>query len=234
MSNTEIRLSSKSIFKTLVATSFLIIGLSLISAFFRIYFHSNFRGTAWLFDVSGDTNIPTWYASITLLFCALLLSIIGWIRVQEKERYAKDWLILAGIFVMLSVDEVATIHEWIGNFVSVPVAKGFLNYGWVILGLPLVVLIGLYFRRFLKKLPSQIRHLFLFAAGLYVGGALGIEIVNAKLEYIFGYDSLIYTLVTAVEELCEMLGVAIFTYSLLTYLEKWVNCRSFQVHFKSK
>ncbi|MGB7084382.1 MAG: hypothetical protein WBD47_02430 [Phormidesmis sp.] len=233
MGNAEIRVSPAHVFKGLLAVICLLTLLSLTSAFFRLYLKNSLHGAVWLFEVSGDANIPTWYASVTLLFCALLLLIIGWLRFQEKERHAKYWLSLSGIFVWLSIDEVAMLHEWSGDLFTVPAARGFLSYGWVVVAIPLVALIGLYYRRFLQSLPVRTRNLFLLAAFVFVGGALGIEMVNARLDYTVGYESLAYTLSTAVEEFCEMLGVAIFIYALLSYLERWVDYPALTVSFAS-
>jgi hypothetical protein len=75
------------------------------------------------------------------------------------------------------------------------------------------------YARFLLHLPPRTRTLFLVAGGLYVGGALGMEMVAGVLAGIPGWGTegnLRYAV--PVEELCEMLGVVMFIHVLLSYL----------------
>jgi hypothetical protein len=74
----------------------------------------------------------------------------------------------------------------------------------------------IYFK-FLLHLPPQTRRIFLLAAGLYVGGALGVELIHGHYLDLYGKD-LVYALIAAVEELLEMLGIITFLYGLLSYL----------------
>src|SRR5690606_22798982 len=80
--------------------------------------HDYLLGLVPLFDVSSDSSIPTWYASATLFACALLL---GAVAAHERGRghpFVAHWAGLALIFALLSVDEVARIHETIGDTLS--------------------------------------------------------------------------------------------------------------------
>jgi hypothetical protein len=64
--------------------------------------------------------------------------------------------------------------------------------------------------------------LFVLAAALYVGGALGTEMVEAVYVEAHGRGTLAREAICCVEELLEMLGVVVFAYALLDYLRKHV------------
>ncbi len=65
-----------------------------------------------LFNLNNEGNAPSWYSSMTLALCAGLLAAIGLDKRQKHSRYAAHWLVLAAIFIYLSLDEAAEIHEW--------------------------------------------------------------------------------------------------------------------------
>ena len=59
-----------------------------------------------IFEFEYDANLTTWYSSVTLLFCSLLLAIIALSKKQEGDRFSRHWKILAIIFAIMSLDEV--------------------------------------------------------------------------------------------------------------------------------
>ena len=94
---------------------------------------------------------------------------------------------------------------------------GVLYDAWVIAGMAIVVVLGLYFRKFLRDLPTAARRAFLIAAALYLGGALGVELVAGRHVEQHGRDNWIYVVLVAIEETLEMLGVVVFIRALLKY-----------------
>lgn len=183
------------------------------------------------FNVGQDLTIPTWYSSSTLLFCSILLASIAATKKGDGDRYALHWGALSVIFLLLSIDEVAVIHETGGEvFESLarPLgfsASGFFYYAWVIPGAIFVLIILLVYLRFLADLPRQTRRLFLIAGALFVIGAIGMEMLTANLESLYGgYQNeptsikIIAIIQTTIEELLEMLGIVVFIYALLSYI----------------
>jgi hypothetical protein len=74
--------------------------------------------------------------------------------------------------------------------------------------------------RFLAHLPRRTRYQFLTAGAIFVIGAIGLEMVTASYEE--AYDSMGIAVLTAGEELCEMLGVVIFIYALCSYISSYI------------
>ncbi len=171
-----------------------------------------------LINVNRESSLPTWYSSTLLFTCAALLAVIAYAQRFRHAPYARHWSGLAVLFLYLSIDEGAEIHEKLTPPVRDALhTTGFLYFGWVVAGALFVVVIGLLYLSFVIHLPSRTRALVILAGALYVGGALGLDSVGAKDWYEEGGTSLGYSAIGTVEELCEMLGLVVFIYALLTY-----------------
>ncbi|MEG3932659.1 MULTISPECIES: hypothetical protein [unclassified Microcoleus] len=95
---------------------------------------------------------------------------------------------------------------------------GFFYFIWVIPGALFVVVTGLAYLKFLLHLPRKTRDCFLLAGSIYVGGALGMEMVTGYYADAVGQRNLMYGLMTSVEEIMERVGVIVFIYALLSYI----------------
>lgn len=115
------------------------------------------------------------------------------------------WLALFAIFCFLSIDEIAGIHESINSVIEA---------SWAYFGAVIALGLGIYFLSFLKSLPRASLIAFLAAGAIYVGGAVGMELIGEPLDG----DSLAYNLVTMIEEGMEMFGIVLFTRALLQYM----------------
>lgn len=174
-----------------------------------------------LFSVNLEESLPTWYSSTNLFVAACLLA---WIALGKREQAGSDrrsWAGLGLIFLYLSMDEGAAIHEsFSGPLQDAFNTSGFLEFGWIILGIPLVILFGVVYLRFWLRLSSPTRPLLAIAGLLYVGGAIGIESISANQYSMDGGSSFLYLAIATLEELFEMLGVVVFIYALLDYLKR--------------
>lgn len=210
--------------------SYIIITLTLIHCILQFLEYglgfSHISHIRTIFDFEYDTNLTTWYSSITLLFCSLLLAVIAIAKKQERDPYRLHWQILAVIFAIMSLDEVAILHERAGNLIDIisPVEyTGWLNYQWVLLGIPVTLIIIVAYLKFLTHLPAKTRNLFILAGALFIGGALGLEMLAGRQASLDTSSQFLYKLFTTIEELWEKVGVLVFIHALLTYLEKYVN-----------
>lgn len=187
--------------------------------------HGGFVGSetlVQLFDTDLENNVPTWYASSTLLVAAALLGVIAVRKRTEREPYALHWAGLSVTFVALSLDEAAAIHSRASDAVRVLFGElsGVLHYEWVVVGAALVTVLGLLYLPFLFHLPRRARWQILLAGGLFVGGSLGMEMVNGVLVEANGGTGIWPRLGVLVEEALEMAGVAVFIFALLDYMER--------------
>jgi hypothetical protein len=175
-----------------------------------------------VFNVNRESSIPAWYSSSLLLGCAGLFALVAASKHDGSQPYTRHWTGLAVIFLYLSIDESAAIHEKFTQPLQVALnPESYLYFAWIIVFVPLVTVFALVYFKFLLHLPSRFRGLFVLSAILYVGGAVVIEAISANQWYLDGGTSLFYSAVGTLEELCEMLGVILLIYTLLSYM-KWM------------
>lgn len=171
------------------------------------------------FDFIQEGNIANYYQSTQLLLNCALLLLIWSVKKQNQAAGRWHWLALAGIFLFLSCDEAAQIHE---TTVAVLVADAREQEagktGWFRIYLPLLALAGAAYIPFLRRLPRRTALLFVVSGGLYVGGVAGMERLANWAAETFGDESFGYVLIDNLSELMESAGMALFAYTLLAYL----------------
>jgi hypothetical protein len=165
-----------------------------------------------LWSLSYEGNMPTWYASALPLLCAGLLA---WIAADEVPDRGY-WRLLAAGFLAISIDETVGLHERLSGLFD---TTGFLYFGWVIPAGALVVALGLAFIGFLRRLPRDVARRFLLAGGLYVTGAVVLELPLGWWTERYGDDSFGYALIDWCEETLEFVGLTVFASALLARLE---------------
>jgi hypothetical protein len=181
------------------------------------------HGLLRLFDVSGESNIPEWYSAATLALSSVLLLVIGLAKKGEHDRFASYWLFMSFVFFFLSLDEAACIHEAVGSIMSKSVKTGgVLSYGWIIPWGLFTLGFALLYLRFLASLPRKTAVLMVIAGMIYVGGAVGFEMLEGYLDEKLGAQSMTEVFVRAGEELLEMGGILLFNFTLLTYLKEQI------------
>lgn len=170
-----------------------------------------------LFTLDGELNVPTWYSSALLLVAAGLLGMIAWTARLEGAASVRSWAGLAVVFVYLSVDEAASIHErYLGALSPLP-ERGVVLYGWVVPAAVFVMVLTVVYARFVFLLPPPVRRLAVAAAALYVGGALGLELVEAVLDE-QGPRTIVFAGIAGLEDVLEMAGALVFIVALLRYI----------------
>lgn len=184
----------------------------------KYYFHYR---QEWMvvFNMDRELNFPTLFTVILLMICAYFLKRISILKKAHQNPYAKYWKTLSFIFWFLSADEAFQIHE---VFIIPPLGKslpGIFHFVWVIpYGIGVIFLIY-YFAKFFLSLPKEIRILFFISGCLYIGGALGLEmLLGVWVRIAGGMQNLVYALLASVEEMMEIMGLIVFIYSLFTYI----------------
>ena len=155
-----------------------------------------------------------------LLFASLLLFYIYQIEKYSKASYKFSWLFLCIIFLFLALDEATQIHDILFNrlFKSNGLESDIFHYSWVIPYTLFVIGVGTFFLKFILRLEYQIRILFIISGIVYVSGALGCEFIEGYITRKYSNpdqaNSILFYFVT-VEEIMEMIGVAVFITALL-------------------
>lgn len=162
-----------------------------------------------------EGNLPTWYSSALLLLCSLQLAVIATTKTERRAPFAKHWWGLAAMFLYISMDETAQVHENTGRWFDF---NGLLFYGWVIPASAVVLVIGVCYLKFLWRLPRRTRTQFILSGAIYVGGALGLDYLLGYWVDRTGTEDLTYCLIDLVQESLEIFGVTLFLCSLTEYL----------------
>lgn len=170
-----------------------------------------------LFSVNLEESIPTWYSVILLSVAATLFALITYAKYTERDNYRAYWAGLVVLFIYLSMDEGAAIHEIVADpMQQLFNTSGFFAFGWQLVAFPILAILGLIYIRFFLHLPSRTRNLFLLSAAIYAGGALIIEGFSAAIYDVDG-TTMTYLLVATLEETMEILGVSLLIVTLLDY-----------------
>lgn len=171
------------------------------------------------FNLDQEHWVPTTFSAGLLLYSALLLGNIAGRTSSYGLPFAGHWLVLSLAFVFLSADEKFRIHERVFDFLM-PYLDVNLPVFWVVPAGVLTLLGGLAYLRFVFHLRAAYRLLLLVSAGMYLGGAIGMEIIGRGYARDHGIDNFPYEMLANVEELLEMLGIVLFIYALQSYLSR--------------
>jgi hypothetical protein len=154
-----------------------------------------------LFELDEENNLPTWFSSFLLLNNSIALLLICNNVVNRNWQ----WLVLAVGFLILSVDEVAGLHETFHSTIE---------NNWTIYAAPLVLAVGLIYIPFLMALPRKLAVGFVISGSLYTGGALGVEWLAQDMDE----ETFAYALAVQAEDGTEMVGALLFLALNLNYL----------------
>ncbi len=171
------------------------------------------------FDLGHEPSIPAWYSSVALLACCGLLALIGKFAGRTGRSFRWHWYALAVIFLLMAIDEAVMFHEMLDNALhQLLQTSGALYFSWVLPAIAFVGVLVICYRPFLWHLEPRTRWLFIAAGAIFVGGAVGMEMVAGLIHDSYGLESVAHTISQTIEETCEMLGIVLFIYALLDYL----------------
>lgn len=214
----NIKLTPKQIISWLSIIVLVLIVGHIICQAVRLYFGQTYGLV--LFDLDEEKNIPTLYASISLVLCSVLLLTIAIGKRRIRKSDTLYWLGLAAIFLFLAIDEFAGIHEKFNDPLKSLFDTSFVfGYAWVV---PYAIFVSIFVLGYLKfslTLPRQTFLLFLLSGSIYVLGAIGLEILgNYQFSQYGNRTNIPYIILASIEEIMEMVGILIFLYALLTYI----------------
>jgi hypothetical protein len=171
-------------------------------------------------DLNGEANLPTWASSCQLAGVAALL-FLTLPRHERNSRSRRAIAALGLLLLFLSLDEVASIHEWLGvlsdRYLLGGARKGtsFARTGlWMVALVPAVILwVGWFVRPLLEGAfrPTAVRRLGLLGLVALLASAGGVEVVSNFV----GWESVAGILMTMLEEGGEMVGATLMFWAAL-------------------
>ncbi len=172
------------------------------------------------FDLGSERNLPTYFNVFLLAAGGMLSMIVGFGKHSKHQKFAANWMLVGCCFLLLAYDDLEQVHEsFTGPLQEFFHAGGLFTFAWVIPAIVLVALFAVGNLRFFFSLPKR-QQLFLLAAALvYVGGALGVEMIGGAYVEQHGFWDIKTVLLANLEETMEMSGAALFIYFLLEHLK---------------
>ncbi|RYE10863.1 MAG: hypothetical protein EOP22_02995 [Hyphomicrobiales bacterium] len=179
--------------------------------------------------LNSEVSLPTWWSSLLLATAGILMIICSYAERAGAHRTWLGWRVLGIGFLYASLDEAAALHEWFGEgFKWLPDSTGALNFRWVVVGIPIVIAVGLLFLPFLFRLPRRTAMRLVVAGAVFVGGALGVEMISAMVDFAEG-RSFTYQLLMACEEAMEMIGVILGIRAVLLHIDATLGGPAFRI-----
>lgn len=217
--NFTFRLKPGTITLVLMLIAFFLVAASLYGQYSTCFLDDgHLQGFVPEFNLDREMNVPTWFSTICFLFAALILWQLAGVDARPARKY---WRGLSVVFVYLSLDESAAIHEMaVEPMRRLFHAHGLLYFSWVILGAAFVAILAFFYFRFILSQPKPVRGWFFFSAALFISGTLGFEMIGGRYVELHGSNTFTYALIANCEEALEMIGLVLFLHAVMVLLEK--------------
>lgn len=227
-----ISVNPTSIVRLLGALAFLLL---LINIGFQLTVYANGKHDLYgarFFYFDSEDNLPAAYSTLLILISALLLMVITILKKYQSGAMVFHWAVLSAGFLIMAIDEELSIHEELIEPLRTILGYdgyGIFYYTWVIPAIVLIVVLGLFFLKFLIRLPVKTRIHFVVAGAVYIGGCIGVELIGGRYDELHGKENLTYSLIATFEESLEMTGIIIFIWALLVYIADTIKDVQFHV-----
>jgi hypothetical protein len=170
------------------------------------------------FNLDAEGNFVTWFKSMLLFLSAIATALIAQNK-RTSHTFVWHWQVLAWAFTLMSIDEIARVHEGLTSPLRHTLhSSGFLYYAWIIPAAAIVIAFCILMLRFFLHLPQRFQIGLASGAFVYVLGALGLESLGGYAVSTNAQPVLIPILVT-LEECSQMIGSIILLNMLLAYLK---------------
>ncbi len=174
--------------------------------------------TRW-FDLNAETSVSTWF-SVGLI---LLLGCSAGVAAASARSRATSvaWGVLAVLSLALSLDEKISIHEALPDLLGRERGAG-ITHEWLLPGVIIGGLAVLTAGWFLRSLDRVVKRGLVMAAGLFFGGAVGVELLSGMAIRVLGPEHLLSRAMPiweVIEESLELLGAGLALVVVLRHLE---------------
>lgn len=168
------------------------------------------------FDLNAEGNLAAWFSSFLLTCSAGLCLLVAKVRALRELPLAGRWTAMAGLFLLMAVDETSQLHDMATGPLrhGLGLDFGILYFAWLIPALVVIVAAGFAFAPVFASMSSTVRPRMAMAALVYLCGAVAFEMVGGN-TVAEGRTSLVYLLTMTMEETLEITGGLLFLRALL-------------------
>lgn len=167
-----------------------LVGLLILHLIFRTASIDNwdYWELAGLFDMDSEISLYTWYSTVILLFVpACLLAYIGYKKKQAGDKSYWGWFVVSGIFMFLSIDDGAMIHEkfsTINRLIGLQdlLGGGIFAWSWWVIYLPIAVVLAVILFRWFLNLPTRTKVFVVVGVLVTIIGQMGMEMISGMIS----------------------------------------------------
>lgn len=163
-------------------------------------------------DVNSEGNLPTWWSVGLLVAAGAAHLAAGLAGTTAGARGSIGWLVTAAILAGMSLDDMTSIHERVGDLVrpegatAAGAPEGNFSFFWVIPGAGVALLIAIAVGLLAVKLRGRPRQLLVIGLAVLFFFALGLESIQGALLANGGGGRTVEVLGYHLEELGENVG----------------------------
>lgn len=193
------------------------------AALAAIYFaslHIGGDGVHPLFDLDGEGNLPAWFSSIQLFCVSLLLALRGPGKLRPHGVPLLVPLLGAAVFLFLSMDETAQVHERLGRALRsadasllphVRGGRGMWVSAYLLASVPFLAFAVRHFAALWHACRTTVIA-GIAGCGLIAAGGAGVELIADEFFRDYANARYLYLLSVLAEETLELLGGSLILY----------------------
>jgi len=170
--------------------------------------------------LDSEHCIGAYFSSLLMVAGAVLMVVMSGAD-APAGKWKNYWRVLAFIFVCLSIDESVSFHEvLIDPLRGAFGLSGILAFAWIIPAIACLVVMGLFYLRFVLAIRDPLRWQLVIAGTVFVFAAVGLEAVGGYFYTIGGFGAGSYIVTAIIEETLEITGLVILNLALLGELRR--------------
>ncbi|TXR56399.1 hypothetical protein [Quadrisphaera setariae] len=176
-----------------------------------------------LVDLDEEGNLPTYFSAALLAATAAGLAVAAAL-VRARGLRAWPLAVPAAVAALLSVDELASLHEQLALLADLLGVDAGLRFSWVVPGVVVAAVVGAGLLLVARRMAPRLRWRLVVAGAVYLLGALVVETVTGGMFRpappggLEPVQSTAYVLLNAVEEGLEMVGALLALRAVLLAL----------------
>ena len=172
----------------------------------------------YMLNMDHEQNIPALYSTVLLWISGILTAFIAG-SVEGSKWFRLKWTLASLIFFFFGIDESLCFHERLNGFFLRDF--GIMRLGWVLPYAILMIIFAAIYFKFLFELPKKTRRLLILGGGLFLSGALVVEVIGGMTRS-NDEEGMLYHTMVAIEETLEMLGSIAFIHAFASYLDEHI------------
>ena len=170
------------------------------------------------FDLDDESSVPTWLSQFYFLLIAAGGGLAAYL--SDKKSVRRAWLLIAGLGLVFSIDEIATLHEFIlqsiHNVFFRDAAPTSIDNAWLLVTPLILAAFAWSIWKISKLFPKRTILLFSGAVAMLLIGAVFVDMLASVADReTFANQGILI----AIEETLELMANVTVIYAITDYLE---------------